>query len=64
MAHPGRSRGADVLVRALRKVTDDMIRRDDRVLSRMSRGTVSGVPRATQLECIRKAWKQEFGQES
>ena len=59
-----RSRGSDVLLRALRKVTDDMIQRDDRVLSCMGTGTASGVPRATQLDCIRKAWEQEFGQRS
>ena len=57
------ARGPDVLLRALRTVTDDMIHRDERVLSCMGSGTASGVPRATQLACIRKVWTQEFGQE-
>lgn len=56
----GASRSANVLLQALRTVTDDMLNRDDRVLSCMGSPGPGGVSRAVQLACIRKVWTAEF----
>ena len=56
----GVSRSANVLLQALRTVTDDLLRRDDRVLSCMGSLSPAGVSRAVQLACIRKVWTAEF----
>ena len=56
----GVSRSANVLLQALRTVTDDLLRRDDRVLSCMGSPSPVGVSRAVQLACIRKVWTAEF----
>lgn len=55
------SRAANVLLDVLRTVTDDMIRRDERVLSCMGAASAGGVPRSTQLACVRNVWEGEFG---
>jgi len=57
------SRSANVLLQSLQTVVEDMIRRDDRVLSCMGSGTPGSVPRSEQLACARKVWTQEFGAE-
>lgn len=54
------SRPANVLLQALRTVTDDMLLRDDRVLSCMGSPGPTGVSRTVQLACVRKAWTAEF----
>ena len=54
------SRSAAVLLQALQLVTDDMVQRDDRVLSCMGSGTPKRIPRSVQLECVGKAWAREF----
>lgn len=55
------SRSANVLLEALRTVTDEMIHRDERVLSCMGAASPAGVPRSTQLACVRNVWESEFG---
>lgn len=56
----GVSRSANVLLEALRTVTDDLLRHDDRVLSCMGSPSPAGVSRTVQLACIRKVWTDEF----
>lgn len=57
----GVSRTSNVLVQALRTVTDDMLTKDDRVMSCMGTESPVGVRRAVQLACVRKVWAAEFG---
>ena len=58
------SRSANVLLLALKTVVEDMVYRDDRVLSCMGSGTPRGVARSVQLECVGEVWAQEFPAET
>jgi hypothetical protein len=58
-----RTRSNAVLLQALKTVTDDMLRTDDRVLTCLGGATPDRVPRATQLACIREVWSRDFGAE-
>lgn len=57
------SRSGNVLLLALKTVVEDLVYRDDRVISCMGSGTPRSIPRAVQLECVGKAWSQEFAED-
>lgn len=54
------TRSASVLLEALRLVADDMVRKDDRVMTCMRSASPAGVPRDKQLECVGDALKLQF----
>ena len=54
------SRSANVLLMALKTVVEDMVYRDDRVLTCMGSGTPRGIARSVQLECVGKVLTREF----
>jgi hypothetical protein len=57
------SRSSNVLLEALQTVVEDMVYRDDRVLSCMGSGTPRGIARAIQLACVGEVWQQEFAED-
>ncbi len=55
------TRSAAALSEALETVTEDLIHRDDRVRRCMGSASPAGVPRSTQLDCVRKVLERQFG---
>jgi hypothetical protein len=48
-------------MQALQLVVDDLVRRDDRVMTCMRSASPIGVPRDKQLDCVHDVLKQQFG---
>lgn len=56
------SRSVQVLTEALDLVAEDMLHRDERVLTCMGSASPTNVPRHVQLACLGEVLEQQFGQ--